>query len=200
MIAPALARPRSPASRVVRWRNTPERIRGLIALILLLAVGLGVVLAVIFSDVAAGVRVIGDQAAPEVRASTDLYFRLNDMDAQVANITFAGERAAAERTLYAYQVYERYDRRLRALARRGDLSGAIAFDTSLAPGNSNWAFYRYDKALVAVIRINQNAFAGAIGASQSDTPGWTSLIPAGAILAIIVLTFAGARSRLTEYR
>ena len=457
MIAPALATPRSPASRVVRWRNTPERIRGLVALILLLAIALGVVLAVIFSGVAAGVRVIGDQAAPEVRASTDLYFRLNDLDAQVANIllvgdrgglgvdraqaeatysqdrqsadrdleqaaavangspaaqravrsvldqlgsyealagqigyleaagpsqpglppaaalslyrpatdllqgtilpsasdlttananalqatysarrslairgaflvliiglaltglligtqlyisathrrllnpalaaatlvaailtasgaailaaqsnhllvakqdafdsilalsqaraisydanadesrylvdpgraavyqqafetesqrlarldtpgifgydaalarvvaayradhasvdfhgyygvefrniTFAGERAAAEKTLYAYQVYERYDRQLRALARRGDLSGAIAFDTSLAPGNSNWAFYRYDKALVALIKINQNAFTGAIQASQSDTAGWTGLIP-----------------------
>ncbi len=60
------------------------------------------------------------------------------------NITFAGERAAAQQTLYAYQVYEKYDRHLRSLARGGDLSGAIAFDTSSAPGNSNWAFYRYD--------------------------------------------------------
>ncbi len=26
------------------------------------------------------------------------------------------------------------------------------------PGNSNWAFYRYDTALVALIGINQRAF------------------------------------------
>jgi hypothetical protein len=116
------------------------------------------------------------------------------------NITFAGERAAAQRTLYAYQVYERYDRRLRAMARSGNLAGAIAFDTSLAPGNSNWAFYRYDKALVSLISINQNGFTEAIAASEHGTSGWTGPIPAIGILAVIILTFAGARARLVEYR
>ncbi len=134
------------------------------------------------------------------------------------NITFPGERAAAEKTLLAYQVYERYDRHLRALASgtvcglnsadrsaggcqpSASLSGAISFDTSLAPGNSNWAFYRYDKALVGLIDINQRAFSQAISASQSGTSGWTGLIPAGAVLAIIVLALAGVRIRLAEYR
>ncbi len=116
------------------------------------------------------------------------------------NITFTGERAAARKTLLAYQIYERYDRRLRALNARGDLSGAIAFDTSLAPGNSNWAFYHYDNALVALIGINQNAFSQAISASEHGTAGWTDWIPAAAIALIVILTIAGARSRLAEYR
>ncbi len=115
------------------------------------------------------------------------------------NITFAGERAAAEQTLDAYQVYERDDRHLRALARRGQLTAAISFDTSTAPGNSNWAFYRYDKALVALININQRAFTQAIAASQHDSAGWTGTIPAGAALVIILLAFAGVRPRLAEY-
>jgi hypothetical protein len=116
------------------------------------------------------------------------------------NITFPGERAAAQKTLYAYQVYERYDRHLRALNRRGDLSGAIAFDTSVAPGNSNWAFYRYDNALIALIGINQRGFSNAIAASESSTTGWNGLIPGIAILAAVVLVLAGTRPRLAEYR
>lgn len=119
---------------------------------------------------------------------------------EFGNITFAGERAAAQRTLYAYQVYEKYDRHLRALNRDGDLSGAIAFDTSSAPGNSNWAFYRYDQALSSLIGINQQAFDNAITSGEHGETGWTGPIPLGATLAIILLAFAGARSRLAEYR
>jgi hypothetical protein len=122
------------------------------------------------------------------------------LGAEFRNITFPGERAAAEQTLYAYQVYERYDRRLRAMNEAGHLSAAIAFDTSVAPGNSNWAFYRYDQALVKLIRINQDGFTQAITASEHGTSGWTGAIPAIAILAVIILTFAGARARLVEYR
>jgi hypothetical protein len=116
------------------------------------------------------------------------------------NITFPGERAAAQKTLYAYQVYERYDRHLRALNQHGDLPAAIAFDTSSAPGNSNWAFYRYDQALVSVININQRAFTQAIDASEHGTAGWTGPIPGVAILALLILILAGTRSRLAEYR
>lgn len=116
------------------------------------------------------------------------------------NITFTGERAAAEKTLAAYQVYERDDRHIRALNHSGDLRGAIAFDTSYAHGNSNWAFTQYDNALVALIAINQRAFDGAIGAGQQGTNGWTGLIPAVAVILITVLVLAGVRPRLAEYR
>ncbi len=116
------------------------------------------------------------------------------------NITFAGERAAAEKSLAAYQVYERDDRHIRALNRDGDLGGAIAFDTSYAPGNSNWAFTQYDNALVALIAINQRAFTGAISAGQQDTTGWTGLIPGAAVVLIGILVLIGVRPRLAEYR
>jgi hypothetical protein len=120
--------------------------------------------------------------------------------AEFRNITFTGERAAARKTLLAYQLYERYDRHLRALNVQGNLKGAIAFDTGIAPGNSNWAFYRYDNALVALIGINQRAFGQAISASEHGTAGWTGLIPAVAVLLIVILTLVGARPRLAEYR
>jgi hypothetical protein len=116
------------------------------------------------------------------------------------NITFAGERAAAEKALAAYQVYERNDRHIRALNRGGNLRAAIAFDTSYAPGNSNWAFTQYDNALVALIAINQRAFTGAISAGQQDMTGWTWLIPGAAVIGISILVLAGVRPRLAEYR
>jgi uncharacterized membrane protein len=116
------------------------------------------------------------------------------------NITFTGERAAAERTLAAYQVYERDDRRIRALNHSGDLRGAIAFDTSYARGNSNWAFTQYDHALATLIAINQRAFNGAISAGQRGINGWTGLIPAVAVILITALVLIGVRPRLAEYR
>jgi hypothetical protein len=121
------------------------------------------------------------------------------LGAEFRNITFPGERAAAQKTLAAYQVYERDDRHIRALNRAGNLSGAIAFDTSYARGNSNYAFEQYDKALVSVIGINQRAFAAAIQAGQQGVRGWTGLIPAGAVVLIIILVVAGVRPRLAEY-
>jgi hypothetical protein len=122
------------------------------------------------------------------------------LGAEFRNITFNGERAAAVRTLAAYQVYERDDRHIRVLNGSGNLSGAIAFDTSYAHGNSNWAFTQYDSALVALIGINQRAFNGAISAGQQGLNGWTGPIPAAAVILIAVLVLAGVRPRLAEYR
>jgi hypothetical protein len=122
------------------------------------------------------------------------------LGAEFRNITFTGERAAAQRALTAYQLYERDDRHIRALNSSGNLSGAIAFDTSYAHGNSNWAFSRYDDALSDVIAINQNAFNQAIGEGQRERNGLTSLVPGIAVILITVLMLAGVRPRLAEYR
>jgi hypothetical protein len=97
-------------------------------------------------------------------------------------------------------VYERDDRRIRALNQAGDLRPAIAFDTSYASGNSNWAFTRYDHALVTLIAINQRGFTGAIGAAERRGTGWNGPIPAAAAVLIAGLIVAGVRPRLAEYR
>jgi hypothetical protein len=122
------------------------------------------------------------------------------LGAEFRNITFPGERAAAQRALAAYQIYERDDRHIRALNDSGDLSGAIAFDTSYARGNSNWAFTRYETALSDVIAINQRAFNQAISQSHGESNGLTSLIPGLAVILITGLVLAGVRPRLAEYR
>ena len=121
------------------------------------------------------------------------------LGAEFRNITFTGERAAAIRALLAYQVYERYDRKLRAMAKT-NLAQAIAFDIGTSPGQSDWAFNRWDRALGSVITINENAFTAAIQDGHSTGSPWIALIPALGTALIAALTVAGTRPRLAEYR
>ena len=53
-----------------RWRTTPDRIRGMAAVTMIVAVLLGLITAVAFTSIAAGLRLIGQQAEPEVLATT----------------------------------------------------------------------------------------------------------------------------------
>src|SRR5580658_5577381 len=115
------------------------------------------------------------------------------------NITFTGERAAATRALLAYQVYEKYDRKLRAMAKT-NLAQAIAFDIGTSPGQSDWAFNQWDGALGSVITINENAFTAAIRDGHTTGSPWIAPIPALGTVLIAALAIAGTRPRLAEYR
>ncbi|WP_370096960.1 hypothetical protein [Streptacidiphilus sp. MAP12-20] len=115
------------------------------------------------------------------------------------NITFGGERAAAEKTLLAYQAYQLDDRKIRALVSAGKLEEAIAYCTSLAPGGSNADFNAHDAALQSLIAINENAYESAakVGAQRAGSELW--LLAGGAVL-VAVLVGVGARPRLREFR
>jgi len=140
--------------------------------------------------------------AADIRAyqadNTDVRFG-GYLGTEFRNITFTGERAAATRALLAYQVYERYDRVLRAMAQT-NLTQAIAFDIGTSPGQSDWAFNRWDAALGSVIAINENAFASAIRNGHTTSSPWIAVIPAIGTALIVALAIAGTRPRLAEYR
>jgi hypothetical protein len=121
------------------------------------------------------------------------------LGAEFRNITFPGERAAAVTALQAYLAYEQDDHVLRTLNVTSP-QAAASYDTSMAPGQSNWAFYQYDNALQAVIGINQRAFTAAIQAGQGGAAGWDGLVPAACVLLIAGLVIIGVRPRLAEYR
>lgn len=57
----------------------------------------------------------------------------------------------------------------------------------------------YESALSGWTKINQDAFDHAIKAGQDELSGWT-LIPLGALFAVLLLALAGIRPRLAEYR
>ena len=140
--------------------------------------------------------------AADIRAyqadNTDVRFG-GYLGTEFRNITFTGERAAATRALLAYQVYEKYDRKLRAMAKT-NVAQAIAFDIGTSPGQSDWAFNQWDSALGSVITINENAFTAAILDGQTTGSPWIALIPAMGTALIAALAIAGTRPRLAEYR
>ncbi|MEY9875535.1 hypothetical protein ABH931_005039 [Streptacidiphilus sp. MAP12-33] len=115
------------------------------------------------------------------------------------NITFTGERAAAEQTLAAYQAYERDDRTIRALAASGKLDQAIAFCTSYAPGASNATFADHDAALQKLIGINSAAFDQGVKDGRGELASRIPLLAGGLGLAL-VLCLVGVRPRLREFR
>ncbi len=115
------------------------------------------------------------------------------------NITFPGERELAEQTITAYRDYQRDDRKMRALRRSGDLRATVAFNTSYVPGNSNYHFDRYDKALERFIALNHSHFEGSIRDGEAALGGWSFIPAIGALLAT-ALTLMGIRPRLNEYR
>jgi hypothetical protein len=118
--------------------------------------------------------------------------------AEMRNITFPGERDAAEALLRAYQAYELDDRAFRAKL-AADLPEAIRFDTSPAAADSDGAFNAYTAALGRVTAINQAAFTDRIGAGLAGLSGWP-WTPLGIAAATVLLTVAGLRPRLAEYR
>lgn len=114
------------------------------------------------------------------------------------NITFKGERAQAEDVVARYQVYQKDDRRIRALASSGDVTGAIAYCVSYKPGDSNWAFGQFDTALQKLIKINTDAYeksaAGGAGSALSGPLGLS-----GAVVVIAGLAVIGLRRQLAEF-
>ncbi|MER5932770.1 hypothetical protein [Streptomyces sp. NPDC002054] len=118
---------------------------------------------------------------------------------ELDNITFAGERAAAEKTVEAYAVYQRDDRTFRRLVAEGKTQEATVFCIGWASDTSNAHFGEWMKALDEVTAINQRHFDLAVRdgrealATQAPLAGGALLLAAG-------LTVLGLRRRLAEFR
>ncbi|MEU6218981.1 hypothetical protein ABZ845_15865 [Streptomyces sp. NPDC047022] len=118
---------------------------------------------------------------------------------ELDNITFPGERAAAEQTVDAYAVYERDDRTVRALLAAGKEDEADEFCMGWQPGTSNAHFGQWMTALDRVAGINRAHFTSSVREGRSAVSG---LLPwaGGLLLAAAFLTVLGLRPRLAEFR
>ncbi|MEV8559538.1 hypothetical protein AB0478_24450 [Streptomyces sp. NPDC051917] len=117
---------------------------------------------------------------------------------ELDNITFPGERAAAERTVDAYAVYQRDDRRIRALLASGEEREAVEFCMGWAPGTSNAHFGAWMAALDKVADINRAHFTSSVRhgrATVDDLLPWAE----GLLTAAVLLTLLGLRPRLAEF-
>lgn len=118
---------------------------------------------------------------------------------ELTNLTFPGERTAAERTVDAYAVYQRDDRRIRALVAQGREREAVAFCMGWEPGTSNAHFGAWMTALDKVTDINRRHFTAAVRAGRFEARGplpWTC----GLLLGAAALILLGLRPRLAEFR
>ncbi|MEV6293568.1 hypothetical protein AB0M41_24705 [Streptomyces sp. NPDC051896] len=118
---------------------------------------------------------------------------------ELDNITFPGERAAAERTVETYAVYQRDDRKIRALLASGQEREAVEFCMDWKPGTSNAHFGAWMAALDKVTDINRAHFASSVRDGRSAV---SDLLPwaGGLLLAAMALTALGLRPRLAEFR
>ncbi|WP_369390894.1 hypothetical protein AB5J72_27010 [Streptomyces sp. CG1] len=117
---------------------------------------------------------------------------------ELDNITFPGERAAAERTVESYAVYQRDDRKVRALLAAGKEREAAEFCMGWEPDTSNAHFGAWMSALDQVADINRAHFTSSVDAGRA---GVRDVLPwAGALLlAAMLLTAMGLRPRLAEF-
>ncbi|GEB55539.1 hypothetical protein [Streptomyces gardneri] len=118
---------------------------------------------------------------------------------ELDNITFPGERAAAERTVEAYAVYQRDDRTIRSLVAAGREGEAVSFCISWEPGKSNAHFGTWMKALDEVTAVNGRAFDTAADDGRDTLTGRLPWAIA-CLLAAAVLAALGLRPRLAEFR
>ncbi|MFF5307088.1 hypothetical protein ACFY5F_47830 [Streptomyces sp. NPDC013161] len=135
----------------------------------------------------------------EYRADHQVLRFTGEFRRELDNITFAGERSAAEKTVETYAVYQRDDRTIRKLLAEGDESGAVEFCMGWEPGTSNAHFEAWMGALGDVTAINQRHFDRFVDAGRSDVG---ELLPSalGALLAAAALTVLGLRARFAEFR
>jgi hypothetical protein len=115
------------------------------------------------------------------------------------NITFPGERAAAERALAGWTAYQHDDHVTRTDLATDRLGTAIAFNTSYAHGGSNYEFAQWDDAMSADVAVNEHAFTTGAHAGQSELRTDETVLAVCWALALAA-TVVGVRPRLAEFR
>jgi hypothetical protein len=150
-------------------------------------------------EIAAGVAAYGKGADPAK------VFRFKGyVGDELRNITFEGEGPAAAEMASYWAEYIDIDGRIRDLFRKGDLTGAVALCLGKAPHESDWAFDKFDDALIRTLKINQDYFDADIATAEGwmvtrgriEWLGW--IIPVAAIV-ILGVVWLGLQPRLREY-
>ena len=114
------------------------------------------------------------------------------------NITFAGEKEAADATVATWRNYLKIDAKLRQLKRDNRRDAAIALCIGKNPGESDWAFSSFDDALNRTIDINQNAFDSAVAFGFQHLDQFDLTVVVGVSL-ISICCSLGLFIRIREY-
>jgi hypothetical protein len=117
---------------------------------------------------------------------------------ELNNITFAGERSAAEKMVASFAEYYDIDRRIRSLERAGNHAAAVELCIGSLSTESNAAFERFDDALMRTLKINRDALDAVLdkGDGALSRAEWIDPVVA---VGIALLTWLGLRARIREY-
>jgi hypothetical protein len=117
---------------------------------------------------------------------------------ELSNITFAGERTTAEEMARFWGHYVTIDQKIRTLETTGHHAEAIAMCLGMGANESNHVFSQFDKALGAMLSINQKAFDAAVTHAFSllEPLPWGLFASAAITVALI---WWGLGLRLREY-
>lgn len=121
------------------------------------------------------------------------------LGSELDNITFAGEAQGADEAVNAFNAYIQIDSSIRRFAEAGDLTTAVNIDIGMSPGDSNYDFAAYIKALRHVVDINQAAFDGAVADGHAGL-AVSSWLPYAAGVCLLALVGAALYPRLREYQ
>ncbi|WP_354637228.1 hypothetical protein [Kitasatospora camelliae] len=100
---------RRPPHLTRAWWNTPRLVRTLTALALTTVLAFAATTATVLTGARDGTDTIGHRSGPQAARAADLYFALNDMDAQAANLLLLG--ADPDYTALRRQTLETYEQR-----------------------------------------------------------------------------------------
>ena len=117
---------------------------------------------------------------------------------ELNNITFNGEKEAAEKMTHDYAAYLRIDEQIRRLEESGRHDAAVTLCTGVRPDQSNGAFDLFNQSLGAVLKINQDEFDKTVSAAFG-TFKWA--MPAAPVFALLIAISAwfGLHQRIREY-
>jgi hypothetical protein len=117
---------------------------------------------------------------------------------ELYNITFDGEQEAAVAELRAFFRCLDIEREVRRLEQKGNRDEAVALCLGTQPGQSAWAFARFDEALAKTLAINLREFDQAVERGFQILAGFgVSILLVTACLAL--LAYFGLRPRMKEY-
>ncbi|MEV4802097.1 hypothetical protein AB0K18_18955 [Nonomuraea sp. NPDC049421] len=144
------------ASKPVRRRSVPGRIRVISGVTVASLALLFVALAVGSSTAREGLRVIGRDAGPQVVATAGLYLALSDMDAQVANVLVMGKEYPEQRRAALARYDERRAEAGQALLKAFELSGDNAAERTTVQSVLD-GLGRYERLAGQALLLDQQA-------------------------------------------
>jgi hypothetical protein len=144
-------------------------------------------------------------AGRQVRAELPLDGMDGSLKTALDNVTFpdaehpeADEPTQSAETLRTFGRYVALDARIRALENGGQHAEAVRFCLSMAPDESNWAFFQFDEALGRWIALNESWMKRYRDAALGDVAALPYLAPILSLV-VVALVALGLRPRLQEY-